>query len=903
MKIVETRFLRGPNVWSTRPCFQAVLDLEDLEDRPSTEFPGFTERLCAALPTLYEHRCSRGQPGGFVERLQEGTYMAHIAEHVLLELQCLAGTEVGFGRARIIEGRPVLHRVVVAYRLESVVSAALPVALDAVEALCRGESVDFTRDLERLRDIASQAALGPSTRAIVRAAERRGIPHLRLSEESSLIQLGWGKRQKRIQATMTSNTSEIAVEIASDKHLTKALLVEAGVPVPEGEVIATAEEAVAAARRIGAPVVVKPLDANQGKGVSTGLVSADEVRAAFERARRIRSRVIVERCLEGADHRVLVVNGQFIAAARRSPPHVVGDGWRSVLELVEAENRNPQRGEGHGKTLTRIPVDETTHEVLARQGLSLQSIPPAGMRVALRGNANLSTGGTAEDVTDRTHPDVAAACVRAACKVGLDIAGIDVICRDIGTPLEAQGGGVVEVNAAPGIRMHEHPSHGECHRVGEAILGTLYPEGDDGRIPLVAVTGTNGKTTTTLLIAHAMQGAGLVTGVATTEAIRIGNQVVRQGDCTGYWSARTVLTSPQVEAAVLETARGGILKRGLGFDRCDVAVVLNVDDDHVGQDYVTSLDDVARAKRVVAEAATKAVVLNAADPRCVAMAPHVDPGARIIYFAMKPSNRVLFEHLEAGGSAVYLRKNMIIMAIGEHRIPLIETGRLGFALHGRARFNVANALAATAALWACGFDRQRIVSTLATFRSSVERNPLRLNVFTARGVHVILDYAHNAASYAALIETVRALECRRLVGAVSAPGDRQDGKLREVGAVCGRGFDELVVYEMDELRGREPGDTAALIAAGAREAGGKVEVLTDVREAARAAFARCRPGDVMVLACASRLDDLLTAIPDAQEVADVGHREVAVADASAWVPFAVGAPPLVERRRAFVAQH
>jgi cyanophycin synthetase len=871
MKIVDSHFLRGPNIHSDGRCFIAILDLEELEDRPSTSFAAFTERLCAALPTLKEHRCSRGHEGGFIERLREGTYMAHVVEHVLIELQCLAGTPVGFGRARAITSKPGHYRVVCAYELECVVSATLPIAVEAVNALCRGEALDLAAGIEALRERAVDAALGPSTRAIVAAAERRGIPCLRLSEESSMVQLGWGVHQKRVQATLTSNTNEIAINIAADKHLAKALLREAGVPVPNGEVVESVEEALAAFHRLGGAVVVKPLDANHGKGVSVGLETGDQVRAGFERARDFRSRVIVERFLEGYDHRVLVVQGAVLAAARRSPPAVTGDGRRTVRELIESENANPLRGEGHCAPLTRIPIDDAACDMLARQGLQIDAIAPRGMAVRLRGNANLSSGATAQDVTERMHPDVAAACVRAARKVGLDVAGVDVVCRDIERPLEEQGGGVVEVNAAPGIRMHEHPSLGECHRVGEAILQTLYPPGHNGRIPVVAVTGTNGKTTTALLIADAFEGAGRITGVATTEFIRINGQVVRRGDCTGYWSARTVLTAPEVEVAVLETARGGILRRGLGFDRCEVAVVLNVEDDHVGQDYVQSLDELARAKRVVAEAASRAVVLNAADARCVAMAPYVDEEARIIYFAMNDSNRVLLDHLERGASAVYLRHGMIMMAVGEHRVPLIEADRLGFALHGLAHHNVANALAATAALWACGLDRAVMVARLAAFTCSVERNPLRMNLFTARGVDILLDYAHNAASYRALIGTARRLRPRRLVGVVAAPGDRRDDKLREIGAVCGTGFDEIVVYDMDDLRGRRPGDSAGHIVRGALEAGARrdeVHTVLDVRSAASLALRHCSPGDLLVLGCACSIDDLIGGIPEAEEVPD-----------------------------------
>lgn len=872
MKIVETRFLRGPNRFSRRPCFQAVLDLEDLDQRRCTDFPGFAERLAAAIPSLYDHRCSRGREGGFIERLREGMPVAHVVERLLPELQCLAGTEVGFCLAREIRGRPRHHQVVCAYQLESVVAAALPMALAALQALCRGEAIELDDDIGALRDLAARAQLGAGTRAIVEAAGKRGIPSVRVSEEAGLIQLGWGKHQKRIRATVTSNTSQLAVEIAGDKDLTKALLHEIGIHVPRGEVVATAEQAVTVARHLGGPVVVKPLGANHGKGVSTALVTPDEVRAAFERARRLRSRIIVERYLEGADHRVIVVDGRFLAAARRSPPQVVGDGRMNVMEMIHAENANPARGDGRGSVLTRIPVDETTHEILARQGLSLEAVPPAGMRVMLRGTADLSTGGTAEDVTERTHPEVARACVRAARAIGLDVAGIDLVCRDISQPLHEQGGGIVDVSAAPGICMHEHPIRGDRHPVGEAILETLYPQGEDGRVPLVAVTGSNGKTTTTLLVAHGMHGAGRVTGVATTEGVRIGEHRVRNGDCSDFWSARSVLSAPEVEAAALETAPGGILERGLGFDRCDVAVVTNVEDDPDGHDFVESAEELARAARVVVESASRAVVLNAQDERCVAMAGSVDPAARLVYFSLHDDDPVVLEHLERGGSAVYTRKDMIMMASGKHRIPLVEVRLLAFALHGLARHNVANALAAAAALWACGLERERIVDTLATFRSTVERNPLRLNLFTARGVHILLDCARNAASYRALVETARGVGARRIVGVVAAPGASRGERLRDIGAICGRGFDEMVVYEPDERRGRARGGAAARIARGALEAGADescIATVDDIRSALRRGIERCAPGDLLVVGCASRVEDLIAAIPDAEEVAEL----------------------------------
>jgi cyanophycin synthetase len=874
MKIIERRVLRGPNLHSHKPCFLAVLDLEDLDDVPSSAVPGFTERLVAALPGLHEHRCSKGHRGGFVERLHEGTYMAHVVEHATLALQNLAGHDVGFGKARMVHGMPRHYRVVVAYRAERVVRRALDVAVALVEGCVRGERVDLDAAVAELRALAAREALGPSTRAIVEAAQRRGIPAMRLTDEANLFQLGWGVRQQRIQATTTSQTNTIAVNIASDKQLTKALLAEAGLPVPQGQVVTSVEEAQAAAREIGLPVAIKPLDANQGKGVGTELADDAAVAAAFERARAWGPQVIVEQHIEGDDYRVLVVGEQVVAAARRCPPRVTGDGRATVRELVESENAQPARGHGHENVLTRIPLDAGTEEALAREGYGLDSVLPAGQVVRLRGNANLSTGGTAEDVTGELHPDTGRACVRAARKIGLDVAGIDIVCEHIGTPLAGQRGAIIEVNAAPGIRMHEHPSQGERHHVGELIVDSLFPPGNDGRIPVVAVTGSNGKTTTTLAIAHVLQRLGRTTGVATTEGVTIGGQRIAEGDCTGYWSARAVLTAPEVEMAVLETARGGILKRGLGFDLCDVGVVLNVQSDHLGADGIQTLDDLAEVKGLVAEVARKAVVLNAQDERCVAMAARVRSGCEVVYFSMDAHHPAFVAHLQRGGRGLYAHQGILMLGHGEHRIPLMETGRLPFTLQGRAHHNVENALAACAALLALGIARDRVAAALSSFTSSAHQNPLRLNVYRTRGVTLLVDYAHNATAYRAIIETGRTLARGRLLGVVAAPGDRRDEDLLEIGRVCREGCDELVVYEMDERRERPPGVTASRIHEGASQvpALAPAQLVPDVREAIRTAFHAAQPGDVVLIGCASHLDELRDALAGLADIASVDVR-------------------------------
>uniref|UniRef100_UPI0017DE798A cyanophycin synthetase n=1 Tax=Methylibium sp. TaxID=2067992 RepID=UPI0017DE798A len=783
-----------------------------------------------------------------------------------------------------VRDRPRHYRVVVAYRSESVAQRAIEVALALVERLATGEAFALEPVLIELRSLAARAAIGPSTRAIVDAAEQRGIPITRLTESANLFQLGWGALQQRVQATITSQTNHVAVSIASDKELTKKLLAEAGLRVPRGQTVSSIEAAHQAMRRIGTPVVVKPLIGNHGKGVSTSVTNDALLVAGFERAQKFGRQILIEETIQGDDYRVLVIGKNLVAASHRVPPEVTGDGTSSVRALVEAVNRDPNRGDGHENILTKIRLDPAAAEELQRHGLDFDAVPAAGRTVRLRGNANLSTGGTAEDVTGRVHPDTACACVRAARKIGLDVAGIDIVCTDIAVPLEAQRGAIIEVNAAPGIRMHEHPSHGERHFVGRAIVDSLFPNDGDGRIPVVAVTGTNGKTTTTLAIAHVMQRLGRVTGVTTTEGIFIdGNPVVR-GDCTGYWSARTVLTSPETEFAVLETARGGILKRGLAFDRCDVGVVLNIASDHLGQDGVHTVEDLARVKGLIVEAARTAVVLNADDAHCVAMARRARRGVEVVYFTLDASQPVFARHLARGSRGIHLQGGMLMWAERGHDVPLVAAARLPFTLRGKARHNIANAMAVFGALMALKVPRERILAGLLSFSSNESQNPLRLNVYRTAGVTLVVDYAHNAAAYAAVIETGRGLTRGRLIGVVAAPGDRQASDLAAIGRICGAGFDRLVVYEQDQKRGEVAGTTAAAIAEGAREArrmsagpeaivaedrAEAVAIVLDVRAATRAALAIAAPGDMVIVGCASHLSDLRQALGEQAELSSI----------------------------------
>ncbi|MDB5748791.1 MAG: cphA [Massilia sp.] len=861
MYILEQRFLRGPNVHADTPCLLSVIDLEDLYGISSKDIPGFNDALLAMLPALNGQLMPSVQPGGFVQRLRAGTYLARVIEQVALTLQSMAGPGLGYGRTRPVLGRPGQFRVVVQYAIEKLAEPSFQLACDLVAALAHGEAFDPEPRMKELRALGSRYAIGTSTAAVLAAAHERGIPSQRITDEANLFQLGWGSKQKRLQATITGDTSYVAVKIASDKQLTKALLQEAGVPVPEGCTVGTVEEAQRIARRLRVPVTVKPLDGNQGKGVTTKCATPEEVARAFAFAREYGRKIIVERFVEGRDYRVLVAGGRVAAASFRRPAHVVGDGVSTITELVEIENRNPARGSGHSNVLTCLAIDAHAEDMLRRQGYTPDSVPGPGTCVELRSNANLSTGGTAEDVTDLLPETTRALCVRAASKIGLDVAGIDIVCRDIAVPLDEQGGAVIEVNAAPGIRMHQHPSAGEPRDAGEAIIdGLMGPS--NGRIPVVAVTGTNGKTTTALMIGHTARVAGLGTGVTTTEGVFVNGKRLVKGDCTGYWSARTILSAPDVDFAVLETARGGILKRGLAFDQSDVGVVLNVAPDHLGLDGIDTIEDLAQVKAVVASSASKAVVLNAEDALCVQMVRRARPGAEIIFFSMEPENPILLKHLEEGGRGTYVQDNAIVIADGMRQQELMRVEAMPASFGGLARYNIANALAAAAALMASGFSNIQIAAGLSTFVSDSKTNPLRTNVFDVRGVTVIVDYAHNPAAYAALSEMARALLPGQLVGIVTAPGDRRDSDLVQIGEVCGEGFDELVIYE-SQNRGRAAGEVVGIILQGAENVVGQSDTLhceVEVGKAIRLGLSLCSPGDVLVFACGTSIQTFIDAL-------------------------------------------
>lgn len=837
--------LRGPNLYAYMPVLHVVIDIGPYEERPSSSFPGCVDRLTAWLPGLHKHHCGVGRPGGFIERLEGGTYLAHICEHVALELQAEMGFDVAFGRARATGERGV-YTVVIAYKEEEPARAAFETALRLTLAAIHGEPFDMDAERKRLLALADEYRLGPSTAAIVAAARARTIPVIRLTPKGSLVQLGWGVYQKRIRASETSNTSAIAVDMCQEKSLTNRMLRTVGVSVPDGRVVTSADDAWLAAQEVGLPVVVKPEDGNQGKGVSVNLSSEAEVRAAYGIARQYGRDVLVERAIAGADFRLLTVNGKMVAAARRDPAQVIGDGRHSIRQLVEIVNQDPRRRPGHSSTLTRIRLDETVDLVLAQQGLTVDSIPGQGQVARLRTNCNLSTGGTATDVTEDVHPSNARLAELAAQILALDVAGIDILCRDISRPLTEQDGAIVEVNAAPGLRMHLHPAHGQPRDVGAPIVEMLYPQGAPARIPIIAITGTNGKTTVTRLISHMFETGRRVVGMTTTDGAYIGREQIMAGDCAGPRSAEAILLHPRVEVAALETARGGILREGLAFDRCKVGVVTNLSSDHLGLRGITTLEELARVKQVVVEAVQQdgATVLNADDPLVAEMAAASE--APVIYFSANPDNHVVKAHLDEGGRCVFVEGDTIVLAHGDSRVELVELERVAFTAAGQIRFQLLNALAAAAAAWGAGLNPALIARALTTFASDPGMTPGRFNVIESSGVQLILDYGHNAAALRALGESLAVLGERRTVMVIGLPGDRRDADLRATIEATLSYVDEYVLYEMEELRGRAEYEVPRLLQS-YLPPDVPVTLAANQREAMQHGWPRVQPGDRLIV--------------------------------------------------------
>ncbi|MFW6264054.1 MAG: cyanophycin synthetase [Cyanobacteriota bacterium] len=819
MRILRTQTLRGPNYWSIRRDKLIVLrlDLEELSEKLSNEIPGFYEGLVKALPSLMEHYCSRGHRGGFLERVQEGTMMGHIIEHVALELQELAGMPVGFGRTRET-ATPGVYNVVFEYLDEQAGRYAGRAAVRLCQSIVDTGTYpeeELEQDLKDLKDLWALAALGPSTDTLVKEADARKIPWMLLNARA-MLQLGYGVHQKRIQATLTGHSGILGVELACDKESTKTILREAGVPVPRGTVIQYFNELEDAIAEVGGyPIVLKPLDGNHGRGITINIDNWEDAQTAYDlasSASKTRS-VIVERYYAGSDHRVLVINGKVIAVSERIPAHVIGNGKATIEELIEQTNLDPNRGDGHDNVLTKITIDQTVLDVLKRQGYTLDTILNNGEIAYLRATANLSTGGIAIDRTDEIHPENIWLAERVAKIIGLDIAGIDVVTPDITKPLRDVDGVIVEVNAAPGFRMHVCPSEGLPRNVAAPVMEMLFPDGTPSRIPIIAITGTNGKTTTTRLIAHIYRQTDQVVGYTTTDGIYIDDHVVEKGDTTGPQSARVILQDPTVEVAVLETARGGLLRSGLAFDSCDVGVILNVAADHLGIGDIDTIEQLAHLKSVVAESvkADGYAILNADDPLVAVMAERVD--AKVAYFAMSPNNPIIQDHIRRGGFAAVYENGYLSLLEGDWTLRIEEAEHIPVTMGGKAPFMIANALAASLAAYVQGVDIEKIRQGVRTFKPSVNQTPGRMNLFNLGHFHALIDYAHNPASYEAIGEFVRNWPGKK-IGVIGGPGDRRDEDLFTLGALSAKFFDRILVKEDDDKRGRKNGEVADLIVNG-----------------------------------------------------------------------------------------
>ncbi len=864
MRILERSVYVGPSLYAHFPVIRLTLDLGEMEAWPTGRLgSGFVDGLRAALPGLDEHGCSYGEPGGFIRRMteDEGTWLGHVLEHVAIELQNAAGIPVTFGKTRST-GDPGVYHVVYEYEQRDEGIEAGELALRLLASLLPpqvrpdgivSESWSLEDELDGFIRFAQRRALGPSTASIVHAAEARGIPWMRLNSYS-LVQLGHGRFQQRIQATVTSRTPHIAVELASDKEETNRILSQLGLPVPRQELVQSEEGAVRAARRIGYPVVVKPYNGNHGRAVAIHLTSEDAVRGAFEAAREVSRSVIVESYIAGSDHRLLVVDGELVAATKRTPGNVVGDGVHTVAELVEITNQDPRRGVGHEKVLTRLELDFQAERLLSLLGYTADTVPPAGETVYLRSTGNLSTGGTATDVTDVIHPDNAEMAVRAIRAIGLDVGGVDFLTEDITRSYKEAGGAICEVNAAPGFRMHSAPSEGKPRDVAGPLVDMLFPAGTPATVPIAAVTGTNGKTTTARMLAHICKMGGMTPGLTTTDGVYIDGQRTVSGDMTGPVATRTVLADPSIDVAVLEIARGGLLRAGMGTRYVDVGAVLNVQPDHLGMRGIETVDELAEVKRIIVEVARDTAVLNADDPLVLRMASWSD-AKHICYVTMNPEHALVREHVRAEGRAVSLENGVngqmiTIYDRGAH-IPLLWTHLIPATMEGRALHNVNNAMFAAAMAYSMGVRLDTIRQGLRTFDTTFFQAPGRANVFDEHPFKVIVDYGHNAHAVEAMCRLATGLDVtgRRLV-VLAGPGDRRDEDLREVARVAAGRFDHYICRRDDGLRGRAPDEVPRIIAEALRANGvpdDRITIIPDEQEAVDAGLRMAEAGDLLLI--------------------------------------------------------
>jgi cyanophycin synthetase len=843
------------------------LDLEEMEERPTNKIKGFRERLEKMFPSLQTHHCSEGHAGGFFKRVDEGTWMGHVVEHIALEIQTLAGMDVGFGRTRST-AEPGVYNVVFTYMEEKVGIYAAKAAVRIAEALVEGVEYDLEADLQQMREIREDERLGPSTGSIVQEAQARGIPWIRLNR-NSLVMLGYGKNQKRIQATITSQTSSIAVEIACDKEDTKNLLEAANIPVPRGRIIYDEEDLDAAIASIGYPLVLKPINGNHGRGATINIKTRPEAIEALAVAKKISRSVICEKFITGFDHRLLVIDYRFVAAAKRTPALVTGDGKSTIGQLIDEVNKDPRRGYGHEKVLTSIKVDDNTIQVLKEKGLTIDSVIPKSEVLFLKSTANISTGGTATDVTDLVHPHNVFMAERIARIVGLDVCGIDIMTDDISESLTESGGAILEVNAAPGFRMHLAPTDGLPRNVAEPVIDMLFPPGQPFRIPIVAVTGTNGKTTTTRLIAHTAKTVGNNVGFTTTDGIYIQNIMMQRGDCTGPQSAEFVLKDPTVDFAVLECARGGILRAGLGFHRCDIGIVTNVAADHLGLRDINTLDDMARVKSVVVESVRDegTAILNADDELVANMARNLK--CKIAYFSMDEKNPLIREHCDKGGLAAIAENGYITICKGNWKIRVEKIVNIPLTFRGKAVFMVQNILPAVLTGFIRNFKIEEIRLALETFIPSPVQTPGRMNLFEFRKFSVMVDYAHNPAGFQAIARFLEKIEAKPKIGIIAGVGDRRDDDIISLGTLAAKMFDEIIIRQDRNLRGRSEHEIIDLMVKGIQsvDTNRKYHVIPSEKEAIEFAFKTAKKGSFIVI-CSDVVPDALDQVMRYKEEED-----------------------------------
>jgi cyanophycin synthetase len=853
MQILEIKVLKGPNYWSVRrpKLIQMKLDLEELEQRPTNTIPGFRERLEKLIPTLYEHRCSEGVAGGFFSRVDEGTWMGHVIEHIALEIQTLAGMDCGFGRTRSTGEREGVYSVIFDYIEEDAGVFAARAAVRIAEALINDQPYDIAPDIQAMREIREDTRLGPSTGCIVEEAAKRGIPYIRLNKQS-LVQLGYGVNQKRIRATIASTTSNIAVDIACDKEETKSLLDAAEIPVPKGTVIRTEEGLKDAVEKFGYPLVIKPIDGNHGKGNTTNITTWEQAIKALEAAKQYGRSVIVERFITGFDFRVLVVNYKFICAALRTPASVIGDGVNTIQTLVDKTNEDPRRGYGHEKVLTQITIDNFTQKMLDEKGYTLDTVPAKGELVLLKPTANLSTGGTSTDVTDEVHPANIFMCERIARIIGLDICGIDIMAADLRTPVTENGGAILEVNAAPGFRMHIEPSEGLPRNAAEPVVDMLFPKGSAGRIPIIAITGTNGKTTTTRLTAHIAKNSGKKVGYTTSDGVYIQNQLMMKGDCTGPVSSSFVLKDPTVDFAVLECARGGILKSGLSFQHCDVAIVTNVAADHMGLGGIHTLEQMAKVKAVLPETVFPHgyAILNADDDLVYKMKEGL--ACNVALFSMDENNPRIKKHCAKGGLASVFENGYVSIMKGTWKIRVMPVKDIPLTYEGKAIHNIQNCLPSVLATYLFrDISIEDIRTALSSFIPSSTQTPGRLNFFHFRNYSMLADFAHNPHGLKLLCEFVSRLDYTSKIGVISGTGDRRDEDIRALGEISAEYFDEIIIRCDKNLRGRTAEEIIGLLKEGIEKVNPALPtmVIANENEALEYIYANPKTGALYTIMC------------------------------------------------------